>query len=307
MKIYSDITQTIEKTPLVTINKLNKGFANIYAKLESFNPISSVKDRIGYAMIHAAEEAGVLKSDTIIVEPTSGNTGIALAAISAALGYKLILVMPDTMSMERRNLMKAFGASLILTDGSKSMKGAIDKAAQIVEETSNSFMLQQFKNPANPAIHRTTTAVEIWNDTDGKIDIFVAGVGTGGTITGVAEALKDRKSDIKFIAVEPEGSAVLSGKSPGPHKIQGIGAGFVPDILKPELINEIIQVGNEESGEAARELAKKEGLLVGISSGVAFKAALELSLRVENKNKNIVVIFPDSGERYLLTWLFEQS
>ena len=307
MKIYKDITQIIGNTPLVKINKLiGADKANILAKLESFNPLSSVKDRIGYAMIKDAEEKGLINSDTTIIEPTSGNTGVALAAVSAAKGYRLILVMPDTMSMERRNLMKALGAELVLTDGAKGMKGAIDKAAQLNEEIKDSFVPQQFNNLANPQIHRETTALEIWDDTDGKVDVFVAGVGTGGTITGVGEVLKQKNSNVKIVAVEPIDSAVLSGGTPGSHKIQGIGAGFIPEVLNVGIIDEIIKVENDDAGEVAKDVAKKEGLLVGISSGAALKAALELAERSENAGKNIVVLLPDTGERYLSTWLFQE-
>jgi cysteine synthase A len=305
--IFADITKTIGKTPLVRLNRINKGLnAEIIVKIESFNPLSSVKDRIGAAMIEAAQKAGLLKEDTIIIEPTSGNTGIALAFVCAAKGYKLILTMPDTMSVERRHLLSILGAELVLTEGAKGMKGAIEKAEELTANYKNSFMPQQFKNPANPEIHRKTTAQEIWNDTDGKIDYFIAGVGTGGTITGVGEVLKKRKPSVKIIAVEPEESPVLSGGKSGPHKIQGIGAGFVPDVLSREVIDEIIRVGHENAGEMARRLAKEEGILVGISSGAAVWAAMEVAKRKEAEGKMIIALLPDSGERYLSTWLFQK-
>ncbi|MCL5071739.1 MAG: cysteine synthase A [Actinobacteria bacterium] len=304
-KIYEDITKTIGNTPLVKINKLNKNPNTILAKLESFNPYSSVKDRIGIAMIEAAEKEGKINKDTVIIEPTSGNTGISLAFVAAAKGYKLILTMPETMSIERRQLLKILGAELVLTEGSKGMSGAVAKAAELTAETKNSFMPQQFNNPANPEIHRKTTAQEILNDTDGKVDIFISGVGTGGTITGVGEILKKKNPNVKLIAVEPKDSPVLSGGAPGPHKIQGIGAGFVPQVLNRDQIDEIIQVTNEDSGITARQLARVEGILAGISSGAAFWAALQVAKRKENKDKIIVVILPDSGERYLSTWLFQ--
>lgn len=306
--IYNDITKTMGGTPLVKINKLTTcSKANVFAKLEFFNPGSSVKDRIGVAMIDDAEKKGLINKDTVIVEPTSGNTGIALAFVCAARGYKLILTMPETMSIERRKLLKIFGAEIVLTDGSKGMKGAIDKADELVKNTKNSFMPQQFNNPANPEIHKKTTAQEIINDTDGKVDIFVAGVGTGGTITGVGEILKKKNPSVKVVAVEPVSSPVLSGGNPGAHKIQGIGAGFVPNVLKTDIIDEIIKVEDADAGKTARELAKKEGILVGISSGAAMWAALQISEKEENKNKNIIVILPDTGERYLSTWLFEEN
>lgn len=274
-------------------------------KLEYYNPAGSIKDRIGYAMIKDAEEKGLLTKDTVIIEPTSGNTGIALAFVSAAKGYRLILTMPDTMSMERRNLLKALGAELVLTPGAEGMKGAITKAEDLAKEIENSYIPQQFKNPANPAIHRVTTAEEIWRDTDGQVDIVVGGVGTGGTITGVGEVLKARKPGLKVYAVEPFDSPVLSGGNPGSHKLQGIGAGFVPDVLNLSIIDEIIKVKNEDAFETTRKLAKSEGLLVGISSGAAASAASEIAKRPENKGKNIVVILPDTGERYLSTILFQ--
>ncbi len=303
--IFEDITKTIGRTPLVRINSLNKNSNTILAKLESFNPLSSVKDRLGISMIEAAEREGKIDKDTMLIEPTSGNTGVALAFIAAAKGYKLTLTMPDTMSIERRQLLKIFGAKLELTEGSKGMKGAIEKAEELNKEIKNSFIPQQFNNPANPEIHRKTTAVEILDDTDGKIDFFVSGIGTGGTITGVGEVLKKHNPGIKIIAVEPKDSPVLSGGQPGPHKIQGIGAGFIPKVLNKKAIDEIILVTNEDSGEATRQLAKNEGMLVGISSGAAFWAALQIAKRKENKDKVIVVVLPDTGERYLSTWLFK--
>jgi cysteine synthase len=307
MRIFSDITKTVGNTPLVRINRMASGMAgDVVAKLESFNPLSSVKDRIGVAMIEAAEAAGLIDKETVIIEPTSGNTGIALAFSCAAKGYRLVLTMPETMSMERRALLRLFGAELVLTEGAKGMKGAIIKAEELSLVHKNSFIPMQFENLANPEAHRRTTAQEIWTDTDGKVDILVAGVGTGGTITGVAEVLKKRKPSFKAIAVEPKDSPVLSGGSAGPHKIQGLGAGFVPGVLKSELIDEIVQVTNEAAGEAARQLAKQEGILAGISSGAALWAALEVARRPENAQKLIVVVLPDTGERYLSTWLFQE-
>jgi len=305
--IYDDVTKTIGHTPLVRINRLASRFpGHIVAKLEKANPMSSVKDRIGLSMIEAAERTGIINKNTVIIEPTSGNTGIALAYICAVKGFRLILTMPETMSMERRALLRILGAQLVLTEGSKGMKGAIEKAEELARENKGSFIPQQFKNEANVDIHRRTTALEIWNDTDGQADILVAGVGTGGTITGVSQILKKKKPSFKSIAVEPKDSPVLSGGMPGPHKIQGIGAGFVPDILQRDLIDEIIQVTNEEAGALVKRAAREEGLLVGISSGAALCAALEVAKRPENAGKLIVVVLPDTGERYLSTWLFQE-
>ncbi len=304
-RIANDITELTGNTPLVRLRRVTDGAgAEVLAKLESFNPSASVKDRIGVAMIDAAEKAGLIKPDTIIVEPTSGNTGIALAMVCAARGYRCVLTMPETMSRERRMLLRAYGAELILTPGPEGMAGAIAKAEELAKSDSRYFMPQQFENPANPAIHRVTTAEEVWNDTDGKVDIFVGGVGTGGTITGVAEVLKERKPSVQIVAVEPAASPVLSGGQKGPHPIQGIGAGFVPPVLATDLVDEIIQVANEDAFDMAKRLAKEEGLLVGISSGAAAWAALQLARRPENAGKTIVVVLPSFGERYLSTALF---
>jgi cysteine synthase A len=306
-RIFSDITKTVGNTPLVRINKLTEGMgATVLAKLEFFNPLSSVKDRIGVAMIEDAEKRGVLKKGSVIIEPTSGNTGIALAFVAASKGYKLILTMPDTMSVERRQLLRILGAEVVLTEGAKGMKGAVEKAEDLARRTPNSFLPQQFNNLANPAIHRKTTAEEVWNDTDGKVDIFIAGIGTGGTITGVAEVLKKKKPSVKAIGIEPVDSPVLSGGKPGPHKIQGIGAGFVPAVLNRKVLDEIIKVSNEDAGDLARRLARQEGIFAGISSGAAMWVALEVAKRKESKGKTIVVVLPDTGERYLSTWLFEE-
>lgn len=307
MRIANTILELIGNTPLVMLNKVNKdGKAAVAAKLEYFNPLSSVKDRVSHAMISAAEKKGLLKSDTVVIEPTSGNTGIGLAFVCAVKGYKLILTMPQTMSIERRKLLKALGAETVLTDGALGMKGAIEKAEMLQKQYPNSFMPQQFKNPANPHIHRQTTAEEIWNDTDGGVDIVVSGIGTGGTITGIAETLKKRKESIKIIGVEPQNSPVLSGGKAGSHKIQGIGAGFVPDILNKEIIDEFIGVTEYAAAYMVRSLAQLEGIPAGISSGAAAWAALQVAQRSENSKKLIVVIFPDSAERYLSTWVFDE-
>ena len=309
MKTYERITDLIGKTPLLKLNnygKLKELGATIYGKLEYFNPAGSVKDRIAKAMIDEAEAKGALKPDSVIIEPTSGNTGIGLAAVAASRGYKIILTMPETMSIERRNLLKAYGAELVLTEGAKGMKGAIAKAQELAAETLNSFIPSQFTNAANPTAHRNTTGPEIWEDTDGKVDIFVAGVGTGGTVSGVGEYLKSQNPNVKVVAVEPAGSPVLSKGTPGPHKIQGIGAGFVPDTLNTGIYDEIITVENEDAFETGRTLARKEGLLVGISSGAAVWAATELAKRPENKGKIIVALLPDTGERYLSTPMFSE-
>ncbi len=300
-----EISQTIGKTPLVRLNRIAvETKATILAKLESRNPLGSVKDRIGKAMIEAGEVDGLINVDTIIVEPTSGNTGIALAMICAAKGYRLKLTMPETMSIERRKLLMHLGAELVLTPGSEGMKGAIAKANEIVESSSNAFMPNQFENAANPEIHKKTTALEIWDDTDGQVDIFIAGIGTGGTITGVGEVLKERKPSVRITAIEPASSPVLSGGEPGPHKIQGIGAGFVPNVLNTEIIDEIVTVTNDEAVKTARNIAKLEGILCGISSGAAVFGALKMANRPENAGKQIVVVLPDTGERYLSTDLF---
>jgi cysteine synthase A len=305
--IAKDSTELIGNTPLVRLNRVTDGVkAEVVAKLEFFNPLGSVKDRIGVAMVVDAEERGLINKDTVIVEPTSGNTGIALAFVCAARGYRLILTMPDTMSLERRQLLSVFGAELVLTPGAEGMTGAVKKAEQLVAENPDCFMPQQFNNPANPEIHRLTTAEEIWRDTGGEVDILVSGVGTGGTITGVTEVIRKKKPEFKAIAVEPAASPVLSGGKPGSHKIQGIGAGFVPEILRPELVDENIRVTDEDAGTMARRLAREEGILAGISSGAATWAALEVAKRAENKGKLIVVLLPDTGERYLSTWLFRE-
>ena len=308
-KIYDSILQTIGRTPLVRLNKIGRDLpGKIVLKLEFFNPCASVKDRIGVSMIEALEKQGRIKPNTVLVEPTSGNTGIGLAFVAAAKGYRLVLTMPETMSMERRRMLTAFGAELVLTEGAKGMKGAMARAAEIVASDPERFLLVgQFTNPANPEIHRRTTAEEIWEDTDGAVDILVSGIGTGGTITGVAEVIKKRKPDFRAVAVEPAASPVLSGGQPGPHKIQGIGAGFIPEILNTKVIDEVIQVTNEQAGEYARMLGREEGILVGISSGAALYAALQVAARPENKDKLIVTIIPSFGERYLSTWLYEEA
>ncbi len=307
-RIYSDVTKVIGRTPLVRLNRITEGAgATVLAKLESMNPLGCVKDRIGVAMIDDAERRGLINKDTQIIEPTSGNTGVALAFTCASRGYKLTLVMPETMSMERRQLMRIFGANLVLTEGAKGMKGAVDKAEELAKANPNSFIPQQFNNPANPEIHRRTTAEEIWQDTDGAVDILVAGVGTGGTITGVAEVIKKLKPSFKAIAVEPDASPILSGGTPGAHKIQGIGANFIPAVLNRDILDEVIRVTNDDAGATARQLAKSEGILAGISCGAALWAALKVAHRPENKGKTIVVVLPDTGERYLSTWLYEEA
>lgn len=306
-KIAKSLTDLIGNTPLLELSNYEKSLeleARLVAKLEYFNPLSSVKDRVGFAMIEAGEKAGLIKAGTVIIEPTSGNTGVGLAFVAAAKGYRIILTMPETMSMERRNLLSALGAELVLTPGATGMKGAIAKASELAETIPNAFIPQQFENPANPEIHRQTTALEIWNDTDGEVDIFVAGIGTGGTITGVGEVLKEKKPGVQIVAVEPQASPVLSGGSPGPHKIQGIGAGFVPGVLNTTIYDEIITVSNDNAFKTSQSVAQKEGLLVGISSGAALYAATELAKRTENKGKTIVVLLPDTGERYLSTGLY---
>ena len=308
LRIAKDITELVGRTPLVRLNRIGAGSgAEVVAKLESFNPCSSVKDRIGLSMIEAAERAGRIKDGTVIVEPTSGNTGIALAFVCASRGYRLILTMPETMSVERRRLLKILGAELVLTPGAEGMPGAIRKAEELVASDSRRLILQQFANPANPDVHRRTTAEEIWEDTEGAVDILVAGVGTGGTITGVAEVIKERKPSLKAIAVEPADSPVLSGGKPGPHKIQGIGAGFVPEVLRTDLVDEIVQVKHEDAGVMSRRLAREEGILAGISAGAACWAAVQVAARPENAGKMIVFVLCDTGERYLSTWMFEDD
>jgi cysteine synthase A len=306
MALAEKITDLIGNTPLVKINKINEGGAAVYVKLESFNPLHSVKDRIALAMIEAAEAAGKIKKGTVIIEPTSGNTGIGLAYVAAVKGYRIILTMPETMSVERRKLLKALGAELELTEGAKGMKGAIARAEELAASIPNSFIPQQFDNPANPAVHEKTTGPEIWADTNGKIDILIGGVGTGGTITGAGKFLKSKKPSIKVIAVEPSASPVLSGGQPGPHKIQGIGAGFQPRVYDPNIVDEIYQTDDVKAGAVARRLAKEEGILVGISSGSALEAALTVSKRPDSRGKTIVAVLPDTGERYLSTWLWEE-
>lgn len=307
-KVYKNVTELIGKTPLLEVQKYSekRGIdANLFVKLEYFNPAGSIKDRIAKAMIEDAEKKGTLKKGSVIIEPTSGNTGIGIAAVAAAKGYEVKIVMPETMSIERRNLIKAYGAEVVLTEGSKGMKGAIEKAKELAASIENSFIPAQFENPANPEIHKLTTGPEIYEDLDGKVDIFIAGIGTGGTITGVGEYLKSKNSNVKIIAVEPKGSPVLSEGKAGAHKIQGIGAGFVPDTLNTKIYDEIVTIENEEAFEAAREIAKAEGVLVGISSGAALYAAEKIAKRLENKGKNIVVLLPDTGDRYLSTELFK--
>lgn len=304
-KYFNNITETVGNTPLVKLNKLSEGLpGNIFVKVESFNPLSSVKDRIGLALIEDGEKKGLIKKDTTIIEPTSGNTGIALAFVCASRGYKLILTMPESMSVERRRLLKALGAEIELTSGSKGMIGAIEKANELKNTIKNSYIPGQFTNPVNPFVHKTTTAVEIWDDIDGKIDCFVAGVGTGGTVTGVGEFLKEKNNKIKIIAVEPKESSVISGGKGGTHRIQGIGAGFIPDILNASIIDEFIMVDSNDAGETTRNLALKEGIFAGISSGANLWATIQVAKRYENKGKNIVTVLADTGERYLSTWLF---
>lgn len=308
MNIYNNITETVYNTPLVRLNRIAADVgATILLKMESHNPLGSVKDRIGLAMINAAEKDGLLKPNSVIVEPTSGNTGIALAFVAAAKGYRLILTMPESMSLERRHLLRILGAELVLTPAELGMTGAVNKAEEICSATEHAFMPQQFNNPANPDVHRRTTAEEIWNDTDGKVDILVSGVGTGGTITGVAEVLKQRNPDFKAIAVEPTKSPVISGGKPGPHRIQGIGAGFIPGVLNTDLIDEIIQVQEDDAADTTRQMARSEGILLGISAGANIWAALQVAARPENKGKTIVTIGCDTGERYLSTWLFAEE
>jgi cysteine synthase A len=303
-RIANSISELIGHTPLLKLNRITRGcLGEVIAKLESFNPCGSVKDRIGVSMIEAAEKEGLIKEDTVILEPTSGNTGIALAFVCASKGYRLVLTMPDTMSVERIHLLRMFGAELVLTPGNEGMTGAVKRAEEMAARDPRYFIPQQFKNPANPEIHRRTTGLEIWEDTEGKVDVVIAGVGTGGTISGISEFIKKKKPELKTIAVEPESSPVLSGGRPGPHKIQGIGAGFVPEVLRMDLIDEVIGVSNENAGKFARRLALEEGVLAGISSGAAVWAAIEVAMREENKGKMIVVVFPDTGERYISTWL----